>query len=94
MKNAKSMTLYGILGAFLVNGIALINLWFVNNTGNNIALSILWCAANAVWLIAEIICTKKLEHPIHKNWRVWVSCLFLLIALFTLAIYIFAESMP
>ena len=73
MKNAKSMTLYGILGAFLVNGIALINLWFVNNTGNNIALSMLWCAANAVWLIAEIICTKKLEHPIHKNWRVWVS---------------------
>lgn len=43
MKNARSMrkvTMYGILGAFLVNGIALIYLWFVNNTGNNIALSI------------------------------------------------------
>ena len=87
MKNARSMrkvTMYGILGAFLVNGIALIYLWFVNNTGNNIA----------IWLIAEIICTKKLEHPIYKNWRVWVSCLFLLIALFTLAIYMFTASMP
>ena len=97
MKNARSMrkvTMYGILGAFLVNGIALIYLWFVNNTGNNIALSMLWCAVNAIWLIAEIICTKKLEHPIYKNWRVWVSCLFLLIALFTLAIYMFTASMP
>ena len=97
MKNARSMrkvTMYGILGAFLVNGIALIYLWFVNNTGNNIALSMLWCAGNAIWLIAEIICTKKLEHPIYKNWRVWVSCLFLLIALFTLAIYMFTASMP
>lgn len=97
MKNARSMrkvTMYGILGAFLVNGIALIYLWFVNNTGNNIALSMLWCAVNAIWLIAEIICTKKLEHPIYKNWRVWVSCLFLLIALFTLAINMFTASMP
>lgn len=90
----RKVTMYGILGAFLVNGIALIYLWFVNNTGNNIALSMLWCAVNAIWLIAEIICTKKLEHPIYKNWRVWVSCLFLLIALFTLAIYMFTASMP
>lgn len=97
MKNAGSkrkVRLYGILGAFLVNGIALIYLWFVNNTGNNIALSVLWCVVNVIWLIAEIICTKKIEHPIHKNWRAWVCCLFLLIALFTLAIYMFTASMP
>ena len=54
----------------------------------------LWWTVNPIWLIAEIICTKKLEHPIYKNWRVWVSCLFLLIALFTLAIYMFTASMP
>lgn len=43
MKKARGMrkvTLYGSLGAFLVNVIAWIYLWFLNNTGNNIALSI------------------------------------------------------
>lgn len=90
----RKVTMYGILGAFLVNGIALIYLWFVNNTGNNIALSMLWCIVNVIWLIVEIVCTKKSERPIYKSWRVWICCLFLLIALFTLAIYMFTASMP
>ena len=92
-KKEKSMV-YGTLVAFLVNIIALVYLWFVNNTGNNIVLSMLWCAVNIIWLMAEIICTKKLERPIYKNWRVWVSCVLLLVALFTLAIYMFTKSMP
>lgn len=84
----------GILGAFLVNSMVWAYLWFVNNTGNNIALSMLWCIVNVIWLIVEIVCTKKSERPIYKSWRVWICCLFLLIALFTLAIYMFTASMP
>ena len=89
----KSM-LCGILVAFLINNIAWVYLWFINNTGNNIIPSMLWSIVNVVWLIVEIIYTKRLERPIYKNWRVWVCYLFLLIALFTLAIYMFTESMP
>lgn len=74
--------------------IALVYLWFVNNTGNNTAASVLWCIVNIIWLIAEIICTKKSEYPIYKNWRVWICSLFLLLALFTLAVYLFTASMP
>ena len=86
--------MYGALVAFLVNNIAWIYLWFVNNTGNNIVPSILWCIVNTIWLIAEVICTKKSDYPIYKNWRIWICSLFLLIALFTLAIYLFTASMP
>lgn len=92
-KKGKPM-MYGALVALLVNAIALVYLWFVNNTGNNIAASVLWCIVNVIWLIAEIICTKKAEYPIYKNWRVWICSLFLLLALFTLAVYLFTASMP
>lgn len=89
----KSM-MYGALVAFLVNNIAWVYLWFVNNTGNNIVPSILWCIVNIIWLIAEIICSKKSDYPVYKNWRIWICSLFFLIALFTLAIYLFTASMP
>ena len=89
----KSM-MYGALVAFLVNNIAWVYLWFVNNTGNNIVPSILWCIVNIIWLIAEIICSKKSDYPVYKNWRIWICSLFFLIALFTLAIYLFSASMP
>lgn len=88
------LMMYGALAAFLVNNIAWAYLWLVNNTGNNIVPSILWCSVNIIWLIAEIICTKKSDYPVYKNWRIWICSLFLLIALFTLAIYLFTASMP
>lgn len=89
----KSM-LYGMFGVFLVNSIAWVYLWVVNPTGNNTAPSMLWCTVNVIWLIVEILSTRRLERPIYKNWSVWVCCLFLLAALFTFAIYVFTEAMP
>lgn len=89
----KSM-MCGAFIAFLVNNIAWVYLWFINNTGNNIVPSVFWCIVNIIWLIAEIICTRKLERPVYKNWRIWLCCLFLMVAFFTLAIYMFTASMP
>lgn len=84
----------GISVVFLINIIAWLYLWLVNNTGNNIIPSMLWSIVNVVGLIVEIIYSKRQERPIYKNWRIWMFCLFLLVALFTLVIYIFTESTP
>ncbi len=86
--------MYGALAAFWVNNAAWVYLWFVHNTGKNIAPSALWCTVNVLWLTAEIVCARKAEGPIYKNWRFWVCSLCLLLSIFTLLVYLFTASMP
>lgn len=78
----------------VVNLIALAYLWFINNTGSHSVSSGIWCVANLCWLVWEILSAKGGETPVYKNWKIWLSGMFLIVAGATFLIYIFTASMP
>lgn len=78
----------------MANVIVLAYLWFINNTGSHSVSSGIWCIANLCWLVWEIQSAKGKGIAVYKNWKLWLSGMFLIVAGVTFLIYIFAASMP
>ncbi len=87
----KSNKVFSII-ACIVNVLIFVFLWFVVNDEKHYGVGCIWGIINILWVMYEVKCEQK--HDLMNRVIIGIGILFLIIALFTLGIYMITGSMP